>query len=81
MINNLKFIDLFAGIGGFHHALETLGGKCVMACELDESCRQVYRSSFPDLSEDSFPSNIRSLTQDAEGNNFSTAKIKKLVPR
>jgi DNA (cytosine-5)-methyltransferase 1 len=77
------FIDLFAGIGGFHHALHALGGKCEMACELDEQCRRVYRSSFPELPENRFISNIRSLTRedvDDERSGRSTAEIARLVP-
>ncbi len=77
------FIDLFAGIGGFHHALHGLGGECVMACEFDEACRHVYRSSFPSLAAELFISNIRSLTRedvDDDGSSRSTAQIARLVP-
>lgn len=77
------FIDLFAGIGGFHHALHALGGKCVMACEYDDECRQVYRSSFPDLPENRFVNNIRSLTRedvDDERSSRSIAEIARMVP-
>jgi DNA (cytosine-5)-methyltransferase 1 len=77
------FIDLFAGIGGFHHALHALGGKCVMACEFDEECRRVYRSSFPDLPEKRFISDIRSLTRedvDDERSSRSIAEIARMVP-
>ncbi|NDB83033.1 MAG: DNA cytosine methyltransferase [Alphaproteobacteria bacterium] len=42
----LKFIDLFSGIGGFHLALKSLGAKCVLACDIDEKCREMYEKNF-----------------------------------
>lgn len=37
-----RFIDLFAGIGGFRFALEGLGGKCVLTVERDRFARETY---------------------------------------
>ena len=42
----MKFIDLFAGLGGFHLALSKLGHECVFACELEESLRNHYEKNF-----------------------------------
>lgn len=39
---NFKFIDLFAGIGGFHQAMRYLGGECVMAAEINQECVNTY---------------------------------------
>jgi DNA (cytosine-5)-methyltransferase 1 len=40
------FVDLFAGIGGFHQALQPLGGKLLLASEIDSKAREIYSSNF-----------------------------------
>lgn len=42
-----KFIDLFAGLGGFHFALSELGNECVFASELRDDLRKLYNINFP----------------------------------
>jgi DNA (cytosine-5)-methyltransferase 1 len=42
----LKFIDLFAGIGGFHTAATSAGMKCVFVSEIDPYCKTVYEKNF-----------------------------------
>ena len=47
-MNNLKFIDLFAGIGGFHLALKSLGMKCVFTSKIDNFARKLIRQILKD---------------------------------
>lgn len=44
--NNIKFIDLFCGIGGFHQALSKYNSECVLACDIDDKCREVYQLNY-----------------------------------
>lgn len=44
-MRNLRFIDLFAGLGGFHIALTKLGHVCVFASELNEELRNLYKKN------------------------------------
>lgn len=43
-----KFIDLFAGIGGFHIAMKSVGGRCVFASEIDKYARLTYEANYKD---------------------------------
>ncbi|MGD2168311.1 MAG: DNA (cytosine-5-)-methyltransferase [Gammaproteobacteria bacterium] len=54
-----KFIDLFAGIGGFRAALTSLGGECVFTSEWDKYAVRTYRAWFGD--EDIHTGDIRDL--------------------
>jgi DNA (cytosine-5)-methyltransferase 1 len=42
----MKFIDLFAGLGGFHLGLSKLGHRCVFASEINQSLRDLYKRNF-----------------------------------
>jgi DNA (cytosine-5)-methyltransferase 1 len=41
-----RFVDLFAGLGGFHLALKRMGGECVFAAEWKEPLRALYEQNF-----------------------------------
>ena len=43
---NYTFIDLFAGIGGFHQAMHSVGMKCVFASEWDKNARISYIENY-----------------------------------
>lgn len=43
-----KFIDLFAGVGGFHIAMKSVGGRCVFASEIDKYARLTYEANYKD---------------------------------
>lgn len=50
-LSGMTFIDLFAGLGGFRLALESLGAKCVYSNEWDEPVQKVYFDNFGDIPE------------------------------
>lgn len=44
--NGFNFIDLFAGIGGFHQAMEMCNGKCVYAAEINAEAAETYKQNY-----------------------------------
>lgn len=59
MSNKKKFtfIDLFAGIGGFHTAMHSVGGKCVFASEWDKNARISYEANYIEIEPSLFKKN------------------------
>lgn len=45
----MRFIDLFAGIGGFRMGFEKAGYKCVFSCEINQRCREVYSNNYQEI--------------------------------
>ena len=71
-VPEFKFIDLFAGIGGFRIALQNIGGKCVFSSEINDAAKKTYETNFGE-----FPfGNIRDFT----GAEISDAELDKLIP-
>src|SRR5699024_364555 len=50
----MKFIDLFAGIGGIRSCLEKNGHECVAFCEIDKFARQSYKALYDTKGEKEF---------------------------
>ena len=77
-----RFVDLFAGIGGFHHALSSpnFGGTCVLASDIDSQCRDVYRSTWPSLPVERLIGDIRGLTLLEDGQDRSLEELDDLIP-
>ena len=46
---NFRFVDLFAGIGGFHQAMANLGGKCKYAIEINPETAFTYMNNYPEV--------------------------------
>ena len=67
-----KFIDLFAGIGGFRIALQSVGGKCVFSSEWNDSAKKTYAKNFGEVPF----GDIRQFT----GTTVSDTQLDKLIP-
>jgi DNA (cytosine-5)-methyltransferase 1 len=51
---SMRFVDLFAGLGGFHIALKRLGHECVFASEIDDELCSLYVENFPEAEQKTF---------------------------
>lgn len=63
-MDEIKFIDLFAGIGGFHQAFHNEGGKCVFVSEWDEAARKTYKANYEKISPEIFQDEEHLFTGD-----------------
>lgn len=53
------FIDLFAGIGGFHTAMHSVGARCVFASEWDKNARLSYEANYINIEPKLFKKNVK----------------------
>lgn len=76
-----RFVDLFAGVGGFHHALSApeFNGECVFACDIDPDCRAVYHTTWP-TKPATVNTDIREFTRNPDGTDRSLTELDTLIP-
>lgn len=58
------FIDLFAGIGGFHQAMHSVGAECVFASEWNKYARQSYEANYKAIAPKVFADNMHLFNED-----------------
>lgn len=61
---DITFVDLFAGIGGFHLAFHNAGAKCVFVSEWDEDARKTYEHNFKKIQPELFDFGLFSKGKD-----------------
>lgn len=59
----LRFIDLFAGIGGFRFGFEDAGCECVFSSEIDEHACEMYELNFGGLIPEILSFQMKNLTK------------------
>lgn len=64
MHKKYTFIDLFAGIGGFHQAMHSVGMECVFASEWDKNARISYRENYKDIAPNLFEAGEKLFNED-----------------
>lgn len=62
--HDFRYIDLFAGVGGFRKAFDSIGGKCVFTSEWDKACRTTYMQNYD--CDHPVEGDIREFTKDEE---------------
>ena len=66
----IRFVDLFAGLGGFHVGLSKVRGiktKCVFASEINEQLLETYKKNFPGLRPSSYAGDITAVSAEQIG--------------
>lgn len=66
-----KFVDLFAGIGGFRIGLQECGGKCVFSSEWDKKAKETYLQNYAEVPF----GDIRFFTNERRSDNFINLNI------
>lgn len=46
MSTSIKYIDLFCGLGAFHHVMDKFNGECVFACDINDKVRKIYEMNY-----------------------------------
>ena len=46
IVEKIKFIDLFCGIGSFHYSFKKLDWECIMSCDIDDAVKDTYKKNY-----------------------------------